>query len=175
MNQSIHHVDCLIMIIQLYFQERVLLLLTDIQNQHLRNLKEPVVFTVAEQQPLKIHCSICNTSILAGSIEKNLHNLRSHIDTRSHKLNVQLIGDDDPFLSMWSVIKKSHPGHFRREKNTIICRYDHTVIKLHADAGDPIARTVTHVKSQKHQQRLKNSLSSASSGKKITSFFKPQE
>ena len=129
-----------------------------------------------EESPLKAKCSICDTNHLTGDFDKNFHNLRTHLDSRSHKLNIELkYSDKDPFAGMWVDIEKHHPNQYTRKQNTIVCRLDGKVIKLDAVAGDPIARASAHIAGNTHVKHRQMKKKSAPTSKKIDAFFKKQE
>ncbi|XP_072047655.1 uncharacterized protein [Amphiura filiformis] len=149
---------------------QVIDVITNIEQEHARRVGLDIKFDITSLKPLTVRCDLCETEVLTGPATKKCPALRSHMETRAHRMKISFAVGADPAGILMADIDKSYPGVFLRKNNFAVCRDDKHTINLLPACGDPLTRLVEHLKSPKHKAAAKKVR--ASSTKSIASFFK---
>lgn len=146
-------------------------MIKSIESNHKIEYNAAVEFVLTTNDPVTVKCSLCKSSIMAGSHKSRLHNLRAHIVSRAHRAAIHTACNLDPYLKTWLEIDASFKRQFVRENDFVVCRDDGKKIKLNPVAGDVIGRLSEHLASKTHKIKR----GTVSSNARIDTYFKKTE
>ena len=116
----------------------------------------------------KVNCSVCHIDIDLKEKHKGLFYLKRHIESDTHKLNLELNKDPDMSESQTLLKLKNEFPDLIINKNSIECRVCKTSFKLTWKLLN--SKVMQHMTSEEHA-RLKRKRSYATNSKDISSFF----
>lgn len=117
-------------------------------------------------------CNACTKTIAAGEIKQRLNFVKQHMDSQTHKMNVEIAhsrSGEIPIgiIKLHREIENDYPRTFIMQKEIITCRSCQTDLSLLHKAA--LLNVKQHVSSLQHRQKcLKKG---ASECKDISSFF----
>ena len=115
-----------------------------------------------------INCGLCDHNISLGKDHKGFYNLRRHISSNTHKLNLELINPDLEQCRFFELIIQRFPDIIivtNKQQKGVKCRV--CLIEFCVNHKNVFSNINQHVRSQKHT-RLK---SKRTNTKDISSFF----